>query len=337
MFEFKFEENVTKEFILNNISEEQIFCYYLGINKVSKKLICSRLRNDRNPTCGFYRNSKGELYLHDFATGDFYNCISLVMALFNVDYYQALKVIANDFHLKEYPSLVKNSGIINTDVKKYEDKGMSKIQIEVKEFSEYELHYWRQFGISEDTLKKFRVFPCKSVFLNDNLFSLLNPPQMAFGYYGGKLDGKELWRIYYPLNKERGIRFLTNWPAKKIQGFEMLPKKGNLLVITKSMKDCMLLHEFGIPAIAPNSENVFISESVMDKLKQRFKIIVVLYDTDIAGISNMRKFKKTFPELIYTWIPRKYNAKDISDFYKYYGKKETLNLITQFVTWLKHR
>ena len=79
MFEFKFNENanITKEFILKNLSEEEIFCYYLGIDRVSKKLICSRLRSDKNPTCGFYRNSKGDLYLHDFATGEFYNCFSL--------------------------------------------------------------------------------------------------------------------------------------------------------------------------------------------------------------------------------------------------------------------
>lgn len=337
MFEFKFEENVTKEFILNNISEEQIFCYYLGIDKVSKKLICSRLRSDKNPTCGFYRNSKGELYLHDFATGEFYNCISLVMALNNVSYHQALRVIANDFNLKDFPNLVRNTGIKRINVQKYEDKGMSKIQIEMKDFTLQELEYWNQFGISVETLNKFRVFSCRSVFLNDNLFSIIKYPQMAFGYYGGKVDGNELWRIYYPRNKEKGIRFLTNWPAKKIQGFEMLPKKGNLLVITKSMKDCMVLHEFGIPAIAPNSENLFISESVMAKLKQRFKIIVVIYDTDIAGIANMRKIRKVFPDLIYTWIPRKYKTKDISDFYKYYGKQKTLNLITQFIKWVKHR
>ena len=49
----------------------------------------------------------------------------------------------------------------------------------------------------------------------------------------------------------------------------------------------------------------------------------------------MRKIRKSHPELIYTFIPRRYNAKDISDFYKYYGKQKTLNLITQFIKWLK--
>lgn len=339
MFEFKFNENanITKEFILKSLSEEEIFCYYLGIDRVSKKLICSRLRSDKNPTCGFYRNSKGDLYLHDFATGEFYNCFSLVMALYNVDYYQALRVIANDFGLKENPNITKNPGIIQTGLKRFEEKEMSKIQIERQEFTKYELNWWGQYGITLDTLNKFRVFSCRSVFLNDNLFSIIDNPQMAFGYYGGKMEGKELWRVYYPLNKEKGIRFLTNWPAKKIQGFELLPKKGNLLVITKSMKDCMTLYEFGINAIAPNSENLFIADSVLDKLKQRFKVIVVIYDTDVAGIANMRRIREKHPDLIYTWIPRKYKTKDISDFYKCYGKQKTLNLITQFVKWVKHR
>ena len=335
MYEFSFGDNITKEFILANISEEEIFCYYLGITSITKKLIRSRLREDRNPTCGFYRNSKGDLYIHDFATGEFYNCFSLVMQLYSVGYYQALKIIANDFGLKNYDSIVKNAGTIVKNVKRYNETEMSKIQIEMKDYTEYELNYWNQFGITPKTLKKFKVFSCRSVFLNDNLFSIIREPELAFGYYGGKLEGRELWRIYYPRNKEKGIRFLTNWPAKKIQGFEALPKTGNLLVITKSMKDCMCLYEFGINAIAPNSENLFIPDTVLEQLKARFKNIVVFYDNDLAGIVNMRKIKQTHPELIYTWIPRKYNCKDISDVYKTYGRQFTLNLITTFVKWLK--
>lgn len=337
MFKFEFNENVTKEFILTKVSEEEIFCYYLGIREISKKLICSRLRKDNRPTCGFYRNGKGDLYLHDFATGEFYSCFSLVMEMYSVDFYSALKIIANDFGLKHYNNLTKNAGTVVKNVKKYEDSGMSKIQIQMQEFTPAEKEWWMQYGISEKTLKKFKVFSCRAVFLNDNLFSLIKYPDMAFGYYGGKMDGNELWRIYYPRNKEKGIRFLTNWPAKKLQGFETLPKKGNLLVITKSMKDCMCLYEFGIPAIAPNSENLFVTDSVLEQLKVRFKHIVVIYDNDAAGIANMCKIKKAHPELIYTWIPRKYGLKDISDFYKYRGRQETLNLITQFVKWLKDR
>lgn len=335
-FEFTFGEDITKELILSKVSEEQIFCYYLSIDSISKKLIKSRFRDDRNPTCGFYRNSKGDLYLHDFATGEFYNCFSVVMKLYNVNFHKALLIIANDFGIKEDIRIQKNSGTIVKDIKKYEDKGSSKIQIEQKEYSKEELDWWFQYGITAKTLKKFHVYSCRAIFLNDTLFTIVKPPLLVFGYYGGKLDGKELWRIYYPQNKQKGIRFLTNWPAKKIQGFDVLPKKGNILVITKSMKDCMCLYELGIPAIAPNSENLFIQDRVLEQLKQRFKYIVVIYDTDTAGLSNMMKIKKAHPELIYTWIPKRYEAKDISDLYKYKGKQLTINLITHFIKWLRN-
>ena len=34
----------------------------------------------------------------------------------------------------------------------------------------------------------------------------------------------------------------------------------------------MLLYEFGIPAVAPNSENQFVTESQLEKIKSKFKI-----------------------------------------------------------------
>ena len=56
----------------------------------------------------------------------------------------------------------------------------------------------------------------------------------------------------------------------------MLPKSGgDYVVITKSLKDVMLLYEFNIPAIAPNSETLFISDKQLEKLKSKFKNIIV--------------------------------------------------------------
>ena len=37
----------------------------------------------------------------------------------------------------------------------------------------------------------------------------------------------------------------------------------------------------------------------------------------------MCRIKKLYPELKFFWIPRKYGAKDISDFIKKYGLEET--------------
>lgn len=89
----------------------------------------------------------------------------------------------------------------------------------------------------------------------------------------------------------------------------------------------MTLYSLGITAIAPNSENLFVTASQYSRLKQKFKHIIVLYDNDLAGIQGLRRIRKEHPEIIVTFIPRKYEAKDISDFRKKYGKAETQKLI----------
>lgn len=78
----------------------------------------------------------------------------------------------------------------------------------------------------------------------------------------------------------------------------MLPKHGEILVITKSMKDCMTLYSLGITAIAPISENCFLSEAQYKRLKERFKHIVVFYDNDRPGLRAMIKIRKEFPDVI---------------------------------------
>lgn len=335
-FSLKKPQKLDKNLILSTLSEEQIFGFYIGSEVKNKKLFRSKLRNDKNPTCSMYRNKSGVLIYKDFATGQYLNCFGYVMELFQCDYRTALNIIANDFNIIKNHSLDKNRGkvVIPKDFR-IEEKEFSKIQVEIKEFSELELKWWAKYGITKDILNKYNVYSCKHVFLNESVVAKSQQHCPIFGYYGKKYQGEELWRIYFPKRKEG--RFMGNWPTKKIQGFDYIPKSGNLLVITKSMKDVMCLYSLGISAIAPNSETQFISESILSDLIKRFKHIVVLFDNDETGISFMNKQKRLHPELIYTWIPRDSGAKDISDFYKIYGKKRTQELIKQFILYLKSK
>lgn len=306
--------------------------YYLGI-PVKHGLFCSPLRKDNTPTCSFYRNGNGDLIFKDFNGSFSGNFISVVMYKYSCTYHNALRIIASDFGLIN--TTVSKPVAIPKNVQTFKDEGPTKIQITDKEFTEKELNWWQQYGITLEVLKKFQVHSCKAVFLNDNLLTVVSDDILCFGYFGGWKEDLELWRIYYPLRKN--YRFLSNWSASKIQGWEQLPSKGNLLVVTKSMKDCMTLYTFGIPAIAPNSETLFLSKEVLDELKQRFKHIIVLYDNDLPGIANMNKIKKQYPELLYMWIPRRLNAKDISDFRKLYGPDKTKELIKRVLKWLSRR
>ena len=333
--DFSFQPKITKELILSRFSEEQLMEYYLHL-PVKKGLFRSPLRRDKQPTCSFYRNKSGTLIFKDFATGQHLNIFDVVQSIFRCGYFESLRIIANDFGIVRDNTLHKNPGKINLNPIKIKDKEISKIQIEVQEFTDSELKWWGKYGISKDILKHFDVYSCKHVFLNDQLFAKSQQHCPIFGYYGKKYQGLELWRCYFP--KRTSFRFITNWPSKKIQGYDQLPKKGKLLVITKSMKDSMCLYSCGITACAPNSENLFISDKVLEDLKSRFKNIVVLYDNDRPGLYNMAKIRREHPELTYVFIPKRYGSKDISDFYKDHGRKETLNLIKTFILWLKeHR
>lgn len=333
--DFSFKPKISKELILSRFSEEQLMEYYLHL-PVKKGLFRSPLRKDKQPTCSFYRNNSGTLIFKDFATGQHLNVFGVVQEIFRCDYHEALRIIANDLGIVRDKTLQKNPGKINDNPTKINDKEMSKIQVEIQDFTDLELKWWGRFGITLDILKKFDVFSCKHVFLNGDLCAKSQQHCPIFGYYGKKYQGLELWRCYFP--KRTSFRFITNWPSKKIQGYDQLPKTGKLLVITKSMKDVMCLYSCGISACAPNSENLFISDTMLDELKSRFEYIVVFYDNDRPGMYNMSKIRKDHPELFYAFIPKQYGSKDISDFYRDHGRKETLNLIKKFVLWLKeHR
>lgn len=316
--DFRIKQKIDKSYLISKYSEETYFNHYLGI-PVKKGLYKNPLRQDNKVTCSFYKSKSGEILFHDFATGQQLNFIEVVMAKYSVSYYEAINIIAQDFGLKEGVTTKKVTKI----VPKFQNQEPAKIGVEIKEFSESELKWWSQFGITPKLLKRYNVFSCKNVFLNDKLFT--SDSKLTFGYFGGIYEGRELWRIYYSQRDQ--YRFLTNWPAKKVQGYKQLPKDGKFLVITKSMKDVMCLARFNIPAIAPNSENLFISDKMLKDLKSRFKTIIVFYDNDRPGLTNLIKIRKNHPELNYFWIPFKYKVKDISDFYKEKGKDETIKFL----------
>ena len=319
---------LSRDYLLSRNSEETYMETYLGI-PVKKELQISPLRTDKRPTASFYRNKSGKLIFHDFGTGFSGDFVSVVIHIYHCTYYQSIKRIAQDFgYIK---SSERPSKKITISPTVFTEKKDTAIQVEQKPFSEKELQWWKSFGITEKTLKKFNIYSCKSVFLNGNYLTSGSDTNPIYGYYGGKRNNIELWRIYFP--KKKIYRFLSNWSSSFIQGIKQLPAQGDLLVITKSMKDCAALYEFNITAIAPCSETIFITNNQLERLKARFKKIIVFYDNDLPGIKGLNKIKKQHPELLYFFIPPKYGAKDFSDFVKKYGVEQTKEYVNQTLNY----
>lgn len=330
MLDFEFTPDITKEFLQSKYSDETYFEHYLGF-PVTKKLFTSVLRSDKKPTCSFYRNKNGDLIYKDFGTGDSFNFIGLVMEMFNLNYYQAITKIASDFGLIK-TNVVSVKAEIKESSSKILDTGPTYIQVTTKLFSEEELDWWNKFGIEQELLDKYKVFSCEHVFINGRLSVSSTPNNYIFGYYFGTDNGRELWKIYMPLRKK--FRFLNNISMDVLQGYEQLPESGPLLVITKSMKDSIVLNRLGIPAVAPNSEVLIISQEQMDEFHKRFKYIVFYWDRDYAGVTNLQKIRKTYPECAY-FINPKNTAKDLSDCVEKFGLRYVRDQIPKYLKQLQ--
>jgi hypothetical protein len=330
MFNFTFEPKITKEFLLSKNNEETYMAYYLGA-PVNKGLFVSPLRDDKHKTCSYFRGKSGTLYFKDFATGQCLDFVNVVMTKYSCNYHEAIRIIAKDFgYTTSAP--IKTSAIKIQP--KFEGNKQTFIRVEVKDFTEAELKWWNSFGITKEILNKFKVYSCKTVFLNNYIYAQSAQHSPIYGYYFGKKENIEQWRIYMPKRKE--FRFIGNVSTKTIQGYKQLPRKGKVVVITKSMKDVLCLYSLGISAIAPNSETQFVSEKVLEELKQRFEHIVLLYDNDLTGVKFTNKLRKQYPELIVTLIPRSTGAKDISDHYRLHGRSKTLELIKSAIKIYKN-
>ena len=324
---------ITKDFILSKVNQESIMQHYTGNDVTSKKLVTSCLRSDNHVTVGYYKSKSGILYMHDFATNEHLDCWNVVMRLYNCSFYKALNIIANDFGLSDTNVVPTKINII-PEIKETES---SIIQVQIKDFTDRELEWWKSFGISKKTLKKYHIFSVQHVFLNGELKFTSSEQCPIYGYYFGKdKNKKEFWKIYFPMNKNKGIRFINNLPKKILQGYHQLPKNGDLLVITKSMKDLCAMYEFGISAVSTASESTFISDKQLEEFKSRFKHIIVIFDSDRPGRHNMWLIRKKYPELNYYVLPNTLE-KDFTDSIKKIGVDKMKELVNQFMSNYKFK
>jgi hypothetical protein len=313
MYSLEVSRKITKELLLSGpYTQETYFEHYLGI-PVKKNLFVSPtiIRKDQKPTCSFYKNKQGVLKYKDFA-GPTFDFVGAVMYIFNCSYYEALRIIANDFNFikSDIPKNLRKIEYTGYELKETE---RAKIQVEIQEFTDKELIWWESFGISKKTLTKFKVFSIKNVFLNGFYFTSSTEKSPIFGFYNGTaVDNTEFWRLYMPSKLK--YRFLSNWASSMIQGAKQLPKESSSVFITKSLKDVMGFFEFGFTSIAPNSENILISQNQFTRLKLRYDNLYVFFDNDLAGVKGANKYRKKY-SINCIFIKRKY-AKDFTDLYK---------------------
>lgn len=306
---------ITKADILSKISMEALFKKYIGNFKIGKAYN-SPLRDDDNPSFGLFISKKdNQLLYKDLATGDCGDAFKLI---------KQIKGINSNFELYKYIyedlNLATNAELSSS--KKQLVYRRTDIAIKRRKLNESDINYWGSFGITEKTLRLFKVNAISELFINGVLKgkSTIDNPMYAYKIF-------DKFKIYRPLSTKIG-KWFGNLSALDIQGYEQLPGYGNMLIITKSLKDVMVLYEMGYDAIAPPSESTDIPEVVINNIKNRFKKIVVLYDRDPAGMKFARRITSKWG-FDFMFINKKYKTKDISDFVKAYSIEEAKEMLMQ--------
>ena len=313
----KLPDNITLDWILSKVTEYDIYAKYIGQFKVGM-IYNSPFRKDKNPSFGIYYSKRTkQLLFKDHGTGECGNVIKFV-SLFTgkTEYNDILSDIVDNLNITNNTKLVSS--------KQYIPPTETVIGVVRQEFTYVDIKYWKQFNISINTLKKFNVNSIKYYLCNGIVKGTYKRenPMYAYKVYNN-------FKIYRPL-ADKYTKWRNNLTDYDIQGYEQLPQKGDILFITKSMKDVMCLHEMGYPAVSPSSESTFLPKDVLEQLKTRFKRIIILFDRDVAGVKRSRKLsRETGLEAMF--INKKFKAKDVSDAVKANSFEEIKNWLDETI------
>lgn len=321
-------EPLTKENILSKITSYDIFKFYCeGFSKLDV-MFKSELRKDNNPSCCISQ-IRGDLLYSDFGDGS-YRAIDYVMAKYSLNYSEALNKVNIDFNLglgsilainlsKGKSTPVRHSKVL------FDEKKPTIIKIRQRRWNRFDKEFWLdRYGIDSKTLELFGVVPISHFWINEES---ITAEDCAYSYNFYWSASKDIFyrKIYQPYSKT--LKWVSNG-GKVCQGEGVLPQSGDLLIITKSLKDVMVLYKLGFIAISPVSETTFLPSSYFQKQGKRFERIELFFDSDTTGLKKAEEFSKKF-EIDYKYIPLEYNIKDISDFIEKKGIEESKLLLKQ--------
>jgi hypothetical protein len=234
-----------------------VFKHYVpGQWRVGRNFL-NPLYEDRKASCNIYFDRRHDCYrMKDFGNDAFSgDCFDTVGKLKNLncgnpkDFIEILEIINRELHLgldegdsplvvSMSPKPVRESkpGLPPQPENPKKSKPYSIVQ---QTFSVRETEFWRQYGITPEVLKSYKVFSLRE-FKSENSegkpfsFTALDS-EPIFGY-----AGKRHVKIYRPFSE---IRFLYGdlLPENYCFGLEQLPAKGDTLFITGGEKDvfCM--------------------------------------------------------------------------------------------------
>lgn len=364
---------LSKEYILNKVSQVSIFSAYLNISADiiqdcvdTGELICSPIRSDIHPTCGFRYDNKGRLKFKDFSGYFWGDCFDLVAFIMNKIYKSDYKVsdkkhflhvlrhitftFKDIFYGTEKDETVLNQ--INTAISNIKNDKPN-IELVVRKWDKDDEIYWKQFGISIQWLNINFVYPVEQYYINRNInpypkyFYDKNDP--CYGYYLGQKNYLNHIKLYFPKRIKGSTRFLTN--CNHLEGIYNLDKNNyDAIILTKSTKDRLCIGEIinnitSLYRVIPNitigvinipHETYHLRENEYNWLKSKSENgqIYSLMDNDRTGIMEAIWLRNTY-NIIPVFIPKQYNCKDTAEFVSKCSFEQVQSEISNFINYIK--
>ena len=325
-----------------------VFRHYIPVQWRTGRNFLNPLYEDRKASCNVYFDRHNGTYrIKDFGNDEYSgDCFFFVGRLKGLDcnrgtdFVEILKTINHDMSLRlessDYPYPEQsNIPVSPKSISTPGDTPKSKpYHIIQQKFSQKELDFWFQSGITPEILKQYKAISLKE-------FRSENRENKPFGYTSTENEpifgymGKRHIKIYRPFSE---VRFLYGGTIGESYcfGLEQLPAKGDTLFITGGEKDVMTLAAHGFHAICFNSETSTIPKGIIYKLTFRFKHIVLLYDADKTGTDAALKHEKALAEYgvkrLSLPLSGDKKEKDITDYFcKGNSRKEFRRLFIDFL------
>lgn len=335
---------LTKEEVLRRVSEKDIFqALFDNVDIVldRERLYKAPYRNDIHADCWFEEH-EGVLCFIDFAsTGKkSKTCFDVIMIMYGLSFAQSIQWCNEKFNLGLGNSSTKVKKIVVENDYIEEEKIIKSfkkrtITLLPRKFNYKDKQFWGKYEISSDNLKEDSVVAVemyRAYSKKGKPFSV-RPLDVCYAYT--EFPDQRV-KIYYPSGNKFN-KWITNCNQDDVGSIKHLPKKGELLIISKSYKDCRVLRNLGLNSIWFQNEGMFPNMRIIKDLTKRFKHIVVWFDNDNAGITNSRiavnYINSISPNKARSiMLPPKLlleNIKDPSDFFFHKGKIELTSFLKE--------
>lgn len=316
--------NITLDDIYAKVTLYELWKYYCRNFESLDRPFLSEFYNDSNPDCRIFLASNNTLIYKDFGSNEIYDIVKYIMRKYMCNFKEVLTIISNDFNISKTKIRVnKETRLLNFEEKLQINR--TGIDIVYQPFNLTDYSYWNGYKIPFTLLQKYNVFSCKYVYLTKTNKIITytynkNNPIYAYRFRG---DSGYVYKIYFPLNSTN--RWLFNGKSTNIEGYDQLSISGKVLIITKSLKDCMVYNLLGYDAISLQGEHNKLGDGLFKELQERFEKIYINYDNDKTGIEASQRLSSLY-NLKHYFIDE---YKDISDYVKHKSIDEAKILVTK--------